>query len=464
MTSPLPKSCIIGAGPCGLTTGKALKERGLPYDCFDASDNVGGNWYFGNPNGLSSAYRMLHIDSSKTRSQFADYPMPAEYPDFPHHSQILQYFRDYADHFGLRSNISFRTKVTQCERTADGRWDVHLHTGEKKSYDSLFVCNGHHWDARWPEPAFPGQFNGRLMHSHDYKDSEEFRGKRVVVLGMGNSAMDISVECAYVADEVYLAARRGAHIVPKYVWGRPLDQWVAPSMPYWAIRMIAGFMVWVQIGTYKKYGLPQPDHRMLEAHQSVSTAIYDRLAHGDIGIKPNISHFQGNNVYFVDGTSVEADVVVFCTGYKVTFPFFDSSFLSAPDNDLPLYLRMIKPGINNLFFMGLCQPLGAIFPIAERQAILAAEYLAGRCALPNEQEMTDDMNRERDKMLKRYVRSKRHTMQVDFDPFMQKLARVMSRGRKEATLPGYVSPVQGQVEHSPTSAGKGSLAQVGHKA
>jgi dimethylaniline monooxygenase (N-oxide forming) len=442
MASDYPRSCVIGAGPCGLTVGKALLERGLPYDCFDASDDVGGNWYFGNPNGLSSAYRMLHIDSSKKRSQFSDFPMPAEYPDFPHHSQILQYFRDYAQRFQLRPHIQFRTKVERCERLPTGEWSVRLSTGETRTYDALFVCNGHHWDARWPEPAFPGDFNGKLMHSHDYKDSEEFRGKRVVVLGMGNSAMDISVECAYIADKVYLAARRGAHIVPKYVWGRPLDHWVAPWMPFWIVRKIARFMVWVQIGSYEKYGLPTPDHKMLEAHQSVSTALYDRLAHGDIKIKPNISHFQGDKVYFVDGSYVEADAVIFCTGYRVTFPFFDPSMVSAPDNDLPLYLRMIKPGIDNLFFIGLCQPLGAIFPIAERQAVLAAEYLAGRCALPDADDMTDDMNREREAMFKRYVRSKRHTMQVDFDPFMKKLAQVIEAGKREASIPGYVPPIR----------------------
>jgi cation diffusion facilitator CzcD-associated flavoprotein CzcO len=437
-----PKSCIIGAGPSGLTVGKALKDRGLPYDCFDCSDDVGGNWYFGNPNGMSSAYRMLHIDSSKKRSQFADYPMPEEYPHFPHHSQIWQYFRDYADHFGLRDRITFRTAVKKCDRDERGLWHVTLSNGETRVYDSLFVCNGHHWDARWPDPPFSGTFNGRILHSHDYKDASEFADKRVVVLGIGNSAMDISVECTYVAKKVYLATRRGAHISPKYVWGRPLDHWTNPWMPYWAVRWLARIMILVQVGRYENFGLPTPDHKMLEAHPSVSTAIYDRLAHGDITVKPNISHYQGDKVYFVDGSYVEADAVIYCTGYKVTFPFFENDFISAPDNDLPLYLRMMKPGINNLFFIGLCQPLGAIFPISERQGVLAAEYLAGRCELPSEKEMIDDMNRDREAMYKRYVKSKRHTMQVDFDPFMRKLARVLKEGAAEAKLNGCPLPVE----------------------
>jgi cation diffusion facilitator CzcD-associated flavoprotein CzcO len=282
------------------------------------------------------------------------------------------------------------------------------------------------------------------MHSHDYKDADIFRDQTVVILGIGNSAMDISVECTYTAKRVYLATRRGAHISPKYVWGRPIDHWVNPILPYWLTRYMARFMVWMQIGSYEKYGLPTPDHRLFEAHPSVSTAIYDRLAHGDITVKPNIERFDGRRVVFVDGTSVEADAVVFCTGYKVTFPFFDPNFIAAPDNDLPLYLRMIKPGVNNLFFIGLCQPLGAIFPIAERQADLAAEYLAGRCELPTDPEMQQEMAADRDAMFRRYVKSKRHTMQVDFDAFMRKLERVMKRGANTAKTEGNPLPVPGR--------------------
>lgn len=429
-----PKSCVIGAGPSGLTVCKALKDRQLPFDCFDRSDNVGGNWYFNNPNGMSSAYRGLHIDSSKLRSQFAEYPMPDEYPHFPHQSQVWQYFRNYAEEFGLLDHIQFRTTVEECRRDDSGLWHVRLDNGETRQYDALFVCNGHHWDPRWPEPPFPGHFNGQQMHSHYYKESEPFRDKRVVVLGIGNSAMDISVECAYVARKVYLATRRGAHIAPKYVWGRPIDHWNQPWVPWRLMSIVARLMVRTQVGAYENYGLPTPDHRMLEAHPSVSTAIYDRLAHGDIQVKPNIERFDGDRVVFVDGSHVEADVVIYCTGYKVSFPFFDPNFISAPDNDLPLYLRMVKPEIPNLFFIGLCQPLGAIFPISERQAMLCGEYLAGRYRLPSVAEMEADITRDREAMFKRYVRSKRHTMQVDFSPFMRRLAKEMKAGAARARV------------------------------
>ena len=320
-----------------------------------------------------------------------------------------------------------------------------LESGETRLYDSLFVCNGHHWNPRWPEPEFSGSFHGRILHSHDYKDAADFKDKRIVVLGIGNSAMDISVECTYVAKEVYLATRRGAHISPKYVWGRPLDHWTNPWMPYWFTRWLARFMIWVQVGSYESFGLPTPDHKLLEAHPSVSTAVYDRLAHGDIKVKPNISHYQGDRVYFVDGSFVEADVVIYCTGYKVSFPFFDPDFISAPDNDLPLYLRMIKPGINNLFSSDCASRWERSFPSLNGKQYSRPLICSGHCALPAVDEMIEDMNKEREAMFKRYVRSKRHTMQVDFDPFMRKLANVIKAGEKQARLEGNPLPVPGHV-------------------
>lgn len=438
----LPKVCVIGAGSCGLTTCKALLERDIPFDCFDKSDDLGGNWYYKNPNGLSSAYRMLHIDSSKSRMQFSDFPMPDEYPNFAHHSQVLTYFRNYAEHFGLREHITFNTSVERAERDEHGRWQITLDNGEQKQYDALFVCNGHHWDPRWPEPSPPGEFNGTMIHAHDYIDAEPFRGKNVVTVGMGNSAMDIAVECSYVARRVLLSHRRGTHILPKYLLGRPVDKWAVPWMPWWIARYVLGFMLKLQVGRMEDYGLKKPEHMLFQAHPSVSSVILDRIAHGDITPKDDIAELQGDCVRFADGSVEEADVIIFCTGYKVTFPFFDETFIVAKDNDLPLFKRTFKPGMNNLFFIGLVQPLGAIFPIAEQQAVLAAEYLCGRYALPPEERMLDEMRKEREAMFRRFVKSKRHTMEVDFDLFLKGLQQEQARGRKRADEMGNRLPVE----------------------
>jgi cation diffusion facilitator CzcD-associated flavoprotein CzcO len=210
------KACVIGAGSSGITAVKALLERGIEFDCFEKSDQVDGNWVFGNQNGMSAAYRDLFINVSRERMAYSDYPMTSSYPDFPHHTQVREYFDSYVDHFCLRPKITFETGVKHARRGADGVWEVELDTGEVRVYDALLVANGHHWNPRWPEPAFAGAetFEGTQMHAHSYVDSSIFRDKSVVILGMGNSAMDIAVEASYVAKHTYLAARRGAWILP----------------------------------------------------------------------------------------------------------------------------------------------------------------------------------------------------------------------------------------------------------
>jgi dimethylaniline monooxygenase (N-oxide forming) len=439
--TPLPTVCVIGAGSSGIAAVKALHERGFEFDCFEASDRVGGNWVFKNRNGMSSAYRSLHINTSRERMQFADFPMPASYPDFPHHTHIAKYFNDYVDHFGFRDKILFETGVEHVTRRDDGIWEVTLDSGETRPYDCVLVANGHHWDPRWPEPPFPGHdtFEGEQIHAHYYTDPEQLRDKRVVVLGMGNSGMDIAVDSSYVSAKTFLAARRGAHVIPKYVAGQPVDQpwrygklaamFANPRVPFKIRQRMLERSIEQQVGKIEDYGLPKPDHRLGEAHPTVSGRILDRIVHGTITPKPNIAELRGSRVRFADGSGEEVDLVVYCTGYKVSFPFFDEDFISAPDNDLPLFRRVFHPHIGGVFFLSLLQPLGATMPIAERQAIWIADYLRGDYALPPKEEMLEDMRRERERMFKRYVKSKRHTIQVDGPPYMRQLARERKKHR-----------------------------------
>jgi cation diffusion facilitator CzcD-associated flavoprotein CzcO len=132
------------------------------------SDRVGGNWVFADRNGQSRIYRSLHINTSRERMAYADFPMPADYPDFPHHALIADYFAAYAARFCLDERITFGTAVTRAEQLAPEHWRVTLSTGESRDYASLIVANGHHWDPRWPDPPLPGRFAGTTIHSHDY--------------------------------------------------------------------------------------------------------------------------------------------------------------------------------------------------------------------------------------------------------------------------------------------------------
>lgn len=429
------RACVIGAGSSGIAAVKALFDVGIDYDCFEASDRIGGNWVFGNKNGMSSAYEGLYINTSRDRMQYADYPMPRSYPDFPHHTQIAKYFEDYVDHFGFRHTITFETKVTHAE--PEGRvWKVRASGPSgviERTYDMLLVANGHHWDPMWPDPPFPGSFDGRQLHAHDYKSMEELRGKKVVVVGMGNSAMDIAVESSEVAAKTFLSGRRGVHVIPKYMFGRPLDTFVTNARIPWALRRKAAeALLRLAVGDMERYGLPKPDHRLGEAHPTISGRILDRLSHGAITYKPQIAELMGDRIRFVDGSIEEANVVVYCTGYRVSFPFFDPELISAKDNDLPLFMRVFHPTYTNLAFIGLLQPLGAIMPLAEAQGKWIAKLLTGAYALPPEEEMREHMEKERKAMFARYVRSKRHTMQVDFDDYLLELERELERGRRRA--------------------------------
>ncbi|HVL31375.1 MAG TPA: NAD(P)-binding domain-containing protein [Solirubrobacteraceae bacterium] len=451
----LPVTAIIGAGSSGIAAAKALHDQGLPFDCFEASDRVGGNWVFANRNGMSAAYRELHINTSRERMQFADFPMPESYPDFAHHTQIAAYFDAYVDHFGLRHRILFETTVEHAEQRPDGTWKLTDAHGVERSYDMLVVANGHHWDARWPDPPYPGtdEFGGVLMHAHDYRDNELMRHRDVVVVGMGNSAMDIAVESSEVARATHLAARRGAWIIPKYLLGRPLDQLAtSPHIPVWLGSRLFELIVRLHTGSPERYGLPRPDHRIGQAHPTISGRILDAIVHGRVTPRPNIARLGPGWVQFDDGTRVPADVVVFCTGYRISFPFFDPGFLSAPGNRIELFRRLFVPGNASLAFVGLLQPLGAIMPLAEAQAKWLAAYLRGAYRLPERSAMEADIRREARRTRKRYVASPRHTIQVDFDRYLYELRAERRRGARRARAAGNALPVPARVAGAPAVA------------
>jgi len=438
MNSPSPRICIIGAGISGIATGKFLKEKGIPYDCFEASPTLGGNWAFKNPNGMSSAYRSLHIDTSKKKLEFPDFPMPAEYPTFCHHTHIHQYFEDLVDHFGLRDATRFETPVRKAERVEDGTWRITL-DDETRHYDHLVVGTGHHWDPKWPE--FPGRFDGPAIHSHEYIDPFDpidLKGKRVLVVGIGNSAVDIASELSNrgLAERLVLSTRRGAHVVPKYLFGRPIDQIVEtnPYIPLALQRKAAALLVRLVVGRVENFGMPTPDHEILTAHPTVSSDLLQRVGNGDIIVKPNVAELRGDRVEFTDGTVEPIDAIIYATGYNIRFPFFDPEFLSAPDNVLPLFKRIFVPGIDNLMFIGFAQAIPSIIGFVQDQAKWVASYLAGEYALPSPEEMQAAIKRDEARMMSHYVASSRHTMQVDHVLYARDLRKEWNRGRKRVRV------------------------------
>ncbi|MEP7090727.1 MAG: NAD(P)-binding domain-containing protein [Nocardioidaceae bacterium] len=440
--------CVIGAGSSGIAATQVLHARGLQVDCFEVGSELGGNWRYSNDNGMSSAYRSLHINTSKQLMQYRAYPMPEDLPDYPSHWQIAAYFDAYVDHFGLRDTISFRTEVVKVEPRPGGGCTVTLRSRnehgepaepETRDYAHVVVANGHHWDPRWPEPSFPGSetFPGEQLHAHYYRTPEVFAGKRVLVLGIGNSASDIAVESSRVADATYLSMRRGAHILPKFLFGRPTDHLTDSALARGPVRLQQlgmATMLRIAQGRVTDYGLPKPDHAVLHAHPTVSDDLLTRLGHGDIAVLANIDRFEGSKVFLVDGRVVEVDTVVYCTGYKVTFPFLDERVVPARDNHVDLYRRVVHPDHPGLYFVGLIQPLGAIMPLAEAQSQWVADLVEGTGALPPYDEMQRQIRAYDAQVRKRYVASKRHTIQVDFHAYLAELER--ERRASRARRPG----------------------------
>lgn len=465
--------CIIGAGSSGLIAAKVLRERGVSFDCFEIGSEVGGLWRFDNDTGRSPAYASLQTNTSRARTGYACFPMPPGESPYPHNSELADYFEAFTEHFDLRSSITFRTEVVRvCPVPGlgrDGPYDVRvrsLRTGEEEvhRYGAVLIASGHHWNPSWPRfpgsrgatataggvpevtsDQRPGPFTGVELHSHAYRSPERpvrLAGRRVLVVGIGNSACDIACEVASVAARTVLSTRRGAHVLPKYLFGRPLDHWITPLTSRLPVRFQTAFiraLVRIAHGEQERYGVPRPAHRLGQEHPTISQDLMRLVGEGRIAVRPNVERMSGDEVRFVDGTREDVDVVIHATGYRVTFPFLDEGFLRAlepggvaRDNRLPLYLHVVPPERGGIYFLGLIQPLGAIPPLAEAQAEWVADLVQGIARPPTADAMRAAIDGSERRLRSRFVDSRRHTMEVDYYPYLRAIRGARSEGTRRA--------------------------------
>lgn len=411
--------CIVGAGSSGLAAAKNLKQLGIACDVFEREDDVGGNWYFGKPN--SSVYRSTHLISSKPLTEYTDFPMPADYPDYPNHWQVHQYFKNYARHFGLYELIAFSTSVeciTASQHLSMPTWDVMLSNGETRRYGGVVIANGHNWHPKFP--SYPGRFNGVTLHSCQYKTPDVLRDKRVLVVGAGNSGCDITVEACQNAARTFHSTRRGYYYSPKFAFGKPSDQvneqFLKLGLPLWLQRVALAISHKVLVGDPQNYGLPKPDHKYFETHPIVNQQILYHYGQGDIVHKPDVAELCGDQVRFVDGSSEPIDVIVYATGFNITFPFIDQAHLNWRDGKPNLYLNVLHPQHDNLFVVGLIQPDSGQWGLADLQAQIVARFIhAQRTQAPQADALRKlkagpmpQLNRGI-----RYVESTRHFVEVE---------------------------------------------------
>ncbi|SDM92744.1 flavin-containing monooxygenase [Allokutzneria albata] len=379
--------CVIGAGSSGLVALKNLRQAGFDAVAYERHDEVGGNWCFGGPG--SRVYASTHTISSKPFTQYPDFPMPDEWPDYPHHSRLREYFQRYAEHFRLLDHVRFGHEVTSAVPDGGG-WSVTVKGKVPKHFDALVVANGHNWHPKMPEYPGLAEFSGKVLHSAAYKGPDVLRGQRVLVVGAGNTGCDIAVEAAQHAEAVWHSTRRGYWYVPKYILGKPSDQiadaLIGLRLPKPVRRLMTKLTLLATVGLPQRAGLPKPDHALFETHPIVNSLLTYYVGHGGIKPVPDVERFEGSTVVLSDGQRVDVDLVVLATGYLLRVPFLDPALL-AWDGEAhtkpKLYQHVFSPAHETLFVAGLIQPDSGQFALVHWQTAAIASYLRARDRSPS---------------------------------------------------------------------------------
>jgi hypothetical protein len=424
------KYCILGAGSSGLAVAKNFQQLGIPYDCLEREDDVGGNWYYGKPH--SSVYRSTRLISSKRLTEYTDYPMPESYPEHPDHESVWRYLRSYAEHFRLYRHIQFQTCVERVAAAGATDWIVTLAGGERRRYRGVVIANGHNWDPHWPD--YEGRFDGDVLHSSQYKMPSVLAGRRVLVVGGGNSGFDIAAEGARHAARTCHSLRRSYPVLPKSFRGRPVDEcgdWMRRwRLPLWLRRLGAARVRRLVWGTPKYAGLPQPDHKLFESHPVINSRWPYEVAQGAIIVKPDIAELRRGQVQFADGSTEPFDLIIYATGFNISFPFLDTSELNWRDGRPDLYLNVFHPVRDDLFVAGLIQPNSGQFGLVDCQAQLIARYL---CGLAHESRAAQRFQAQKRTCRPnlsdgiRYFSTPRHLLEVEYCTYRRILTRSIKR-------------------------------------
>ncbi len=360
------KHLILGAGFVGLGMAQALKQADIPYDQIDASDQIGGNWYHG-------VYQTAHIISSRKITQFSNFPMPDHYPDFPSAKNMLDYLHNFAEHFDLRPHIELNRKVTYVRPIENNLWEVTFANEEQRIYKGVLLCNGHHWCKRFPE--FEGTFNGEIIHSKDYKRPEQLKGKRVLVIGSGNSGCDVAAESGRVGAKCMMSMRQSPWFIPKSFAGVPVVDLIKWWMPEWLQRLIIYSIIRLTFGTHQSYGLPEPKYRIFDRHPTLNNEVPYYIKHGRITPKPAVRRLNGWEVEFEDGSTEEFDLIVCATGFHLAYPFLPPELQRVEGSLVKCYGQVFLEDYKGLYYIGWGQVRGGVGSLISAFAPVFVRYL-----------------------------------------------------------------------------------------
>jgi hypothetical protein len=420
------KVAIIGGGPTGIGVGRELKDSGIGFDLFEAESDFGGVW-----NGdaeCGRTYASLHLISPKFNTQVQDFPMPEHYPAYPNHAQMLSYIRSYARVFGLYQNARFNAPVTRLLREGE-KWRLTAGDGTTGVYELVVIATGLQRVPLYPEPAYPGAFEGETLHTRHYKSPDQIRGRRVLVVGGGNSGCDVAAEAVHHATKVIHSTRRGYHYQPKFINGKPTPQWMMELGGKFQTKeeTLAYIEEVFRMAGYDgaDYGLPRPDYPLDGAHPVMNSQVLYHIGHGDIMPKGDVERFAGRTAYFRDGSQEDVDIVVYATGYRRDFPFLDKALLEWKAGIPDLFLHSVPRNHDNLLFMGFINAAGGLGDGLKTQGLFVRDYArayfgrtAGLAAFLRAKKIdAPDLGQDQ------FVRSYRHLWEADLWKLLAQMRR-----------------------------------------
>jgi hypothetical protein len=356
------QTIVIGAGPAGLAVGACLKQADIPCLILEQSDQVGSVW--------RRHYDRLHLHTDKKNSQLPLFPYPLTYPRYPSRTQVINYLESYAERFHL--DIRFRQQVLSA-RYMDELWEVQTREHLYQAQNLVIAAGYNHEPFR---PVWPGQesFKGLILHSSEYRNGELFRGKKVLVVGFGNSGGEIALDLWEHGVQVGLSVRGGVNVIPRELFGIPIltISLLQSQMPARLADAVNAFILRFVIGDLTRYGLHKlPYGPITQMRHDARIPLIDigtvkLIKDGRIMVYGGIGEFCEDGVIFTDGRQAQFNAVVLATGYRPRVNAFLTGMAAAAyDADgTPLSSGRESP-MPGLYFCGYhVSPTGMLREIA----------------------------------------------------------------------------------------------------
>ncbi|KAL7084361.1 hypothetical protein ACP275_14G219500 [Erythranthe tilingii] len=326
---------IVGAGPSGLAVAAGLKQQGVPFVILERADCVASLWQ-------KRTYDRLKLHLPKKFCQLPEYPFPDHYPEYPSKRQFIEYLESYAANFDISPQFNECVQSAKYDE-ACRLWRIRTvcRSGSEVEYicQWLVVATGENAEGVVPEIDGLKEFGGEVIHASGYKSGENFRGKKVLVVGCGNSGMEVSLDLCNYGAKPSMVVRSSVHVLPREIFGKSTFEvaiFMLKWLPLWLVDKVLLFLAWTVLGKTENYGLKRPSVGPFELKNTqgktpvLDIGALERIRSGEIQVVPAIKRFSCGNVELVNGENLEIDAVVLATGYCSNVPYWlqESEFFS----------------------------------------------------------------------------------------------------------------------------------------